>query len=30
MCEQCVTEARDHGEVLPGWKLVRASRDGTS
>lgn len=28
MCEQCVTEARDHGEVLPGWKLVRASRDG--
>lgn len=28
MCEQCVTEATDHGEVLPGWILIRATRDG--
>jgi hypothetical protein len=28
MCEQCVAEAVQHGEVLPGWVLIRASRDG--
>ena len=30
MCEQCVAEARDWGEVLPGWTLIRASRDGNT
>jgi len=28
MCEQCICEAIHLGEVLPGWYLVQATKDG--
>ena len=28
MCEQCSAKTYSFGEVLPGWSLVRATRDG--
>lgn len=28
MCEQCTTEALTYGEVIPGWLLMRAQKDG--
>lgn len=27
MCLQCVTEAKFHGDPLPGWALYRATKD---
>lgn len=27
MCQQCSTEAVDYGEFIPGWSLVRATKD---
>lgn len=30
MCEQCLAECEDHGSVVPGIFLVRATRDGHS
>jgi len=28
MCEQCLTDAEDYGEPLPGWHLQRAVKNG--
>ena len=28
MCEQCLVNPLYFGEVLPGWYLIRARRDG--
>lgn len=28
MCEQCVTDCLHYGQVLPGWYLIRAQKDG--
>jgi hypothetical protein len=28
MCEQCCAQVDSWGEILPGWSLVRATRDG--
>lgn len=29
MCEQCICETVHCGEILPGWFLVQAKKDGT-
>lgn len=29
MCQQCMTNAQNYGELLPGWYLMRAQNDGT-
>ena len=28
MCEQCLVNPIEYGEVLPGWFLIRATKDG--
>lgn len=30
MCQQCTTDALNYGEVIPGWYLMRAQKDGTT
>ena len=30
MCQQCTTNAISFGEVIPGWFLMRARRDGNT